>query len=279
MQSVSQASIRYLNARTITVVDTFNLSASMRQKWSVFSGTLISLGRRLFVATVSHSLNNFDYPTRYHLVGKNGRPIQRDKLFIRTIANDDDKPDVGLMEVDRAFLADHHDLSVIDESKISAHSPELLLSTLMGTPVSTIQISMAVDSQWGIKGTMMGFLTAPVSVENWPSLLLQNPLDIDLDLLVKYPSNADTIRTDEGKPDLLPNPHGVSGGGLWIHNDCDDGLWTPEKSQLVGIQSSWLKMRGYVRLTRVSQWLNLVAIHYPDLRAILSEVAGYNVPA
>ena len=273
-----KAAIRHLYARTATIVDTCDQSFGPNADWKIFSGTFIQIKNRLFVATVSHSVDNFENPSRYVLIPKSGRFHPNGAaIVLKTIATDHDSPDVGLIELDSEMFREFEGSETIDISRISVARPERLLASLMGIPSKTVEIHPIENNRWGISGTMSGFTTAAINLDEWPNLNLPDkPLDSNIDILVRYPDESPDIRDDIGMQSELPEPYGISGGGLWIHNDCQNDLWTPDYCQLVGIQSSWLRDAEYVRITRISYWLDMVYSNFPDLRDVIEQIHGYS---
>ena len=71
MLASGNAVLRHLFQRTVMLVDTNDLPYAER-RWITFSGTLIRIGDRIFVATVSHTLENVENPTRYSLMAMTG---------------------------------------------------------------------------------------------------------------------------------------------------------------------------------------------------------------
>ncbi len=276
MMASGDATIRHLYARTATLVDTHDRPFDKTAGWEIFSGTFVEIKHRLFVATVSHSIDNFENPSRFVLTAKNGHPHPSgSKIVLNTFATDHDRPDVGLMKLDPELFQTFDGFQSIGLDRISLRPPERHLSSLMGTPSETVKIYPIENGDWGISGTLSGFTTAAIEHDEWPQLNLQTPLDPELDLLVRYPNDSPDIRDDTGMQSELPEPYGISGGGLWIHDDCQNDIWLPGNCQIVGIQSSWLTDIEYVRLTKISHWLDLVYSHYPDLRDAIDELDGY----
>ncbi|HUT13752.1 MAG TPA: hypothetical protein VMY42_24905 [Thermoguttaceae bacterium] len=278
MRASGDATIRHLYQRTATIVDTRDRIFTPTAQWRFFSGTFIEIETRLFIATVSHSIGNYDSPSRYVLTTKNGRPHPAGaSVILRSVPTDDNHPDVGLLELDRELFQLFDGFEAIDISRVSVAPPEQRLASLMGTPAETITIHPIQSHEWGISGTLSGFTTAAIAVDQWPDLNLQKPLDANFDMLVRYPDGSPDIRDDSGMRTTLPEPFGISGGGLWIHDHGNNDFWLPDKCQLVGIQSSWLRDAAYVRLTRIAHWLDLICANYPDLRDALANIDGYSV--
>lgn len=275
MVASGDATIRHLHARTVTLVNTFDQPVSNYRNWKIFSGTLVQISDRLFVATVSHEIDNFESPSQYRLTTIDGHYYdQSADVFIKTIATDYDRPDVGLMELDIEMFDSFSTSIPIGLERISISPPEGQISTLIGTPSRTVSIHPFDDEKWGIAGTLSGFTTGAIDIADWPKLNTKNPLDDKIDMLVKYPDNSPDIRDSTGSHTTLPDPRGISGGGLWPHGLGTSTLWTPENALLTGIQASWFSDIGYVRLTRIFHWLKLVFDNYPELRPELESQFG-----
>ncbi len=96
--------------------------------------------------------------------------------------------------------------------------------------------------------------------------------DAAIDIILDYPAgDSATKRLDKEGPFALPDPSGMSGGGLWDQGFETQLIWKPEGASLMGIQSAWHPKERYVRAVQIIHWLRLVHQHYPDLRNILEE--------
>ena len=163
MMASGDATIRHLYARTATFVDTRDRPFSKNAGWEVFSGTFVRIGHRLFVATVSHSIDNFENPSRFVLTAKNGQPHPNgSKIVLDTIATDHDRPDVGLIELNTELFGSFDGHQSVGLDRISLLPPECHLSSLMGTPSETVQIHPIENGKWGIGGTLSGFTTSAI---------------------------------------------------------------------------------------------------------------------
>lgn len=277
MMASGDATIRHLFERTVMFVDTKDLPYERNKEWKTFSGTLIDIGGRLFVATVSHSLDNLISPTRYRLMTIDGRNHDASgEVVLRTAARRSARPDVGFVELDPELFHSFSTNVAIPLSRLSTSPPEGKLSSLMGTPYTTVNLSRDSQLNWGLSATMSGFTTSAIESSDWPSINLGTPFDPSVDLVVNYPSSSPDIRDQQGNQTDLERPHGISVGGLWIHGhvepESQHSVWTPNDCKLVGIQASWISRRGFVRLTRISHWLELVREQSPDLIAQVDAV-------
>jgi hypothetical protein len=270
MMASGNATIRHLFERTVMIVDTNDFGFDRNEEWKTFSGTLVEIGDRLFVATVSHSLDNLESPSRFRLMTIDGRNHSASSdVVLQTAGRDGDRPDVGFLELDPTLFQSFSTSSAIGLPRISTLPPDGQLASLMGTPYTTVNFSQNEIQEWGISATVSGFTTAAIETSEWPNINLRTPFDAEFDLLINYPDSSPDIRDEQGAQTQLENPHGVSGGGLWIHGhvdpNADTSIWTPDNCKLVGIQASWIPSRGFVRLTRISHWLDLVREKCPEL--------------
>jgi hypothetical protein len=74
------------------------------------------------------------------------------------------------------------------------------------------------------------------------------------------------MASSDGSLNDSPEPHGLSGGGVWLLPRHDDYLvWSPERARLVGIETAWWRDYGELVVTRIESWLELVANQIPEL--------------
>jgi hypothetical protein len=69
----------------------------------------------------------------------------------------------------------------------------------------------------------------------------------------------------------VPHPRGVSGGGAWRDLRHDEyAVESPERLELVAINTLWDKRTSVLFSTRIEHWLNLVAEDFPDTRSTIA---------
>jgi hypothetical protein len=61
---------------------------------------------------------------------------------------------------------------------------------------------------------------------------------------------------------FLPDPHGMSGGGLWRANFAGAAIWTPERLRLVGIITEYDDEVHEVYANRVENFYHLLSEHF-----------------
>jgi len=80
------------------------------------------------------------------------------------------------------------------------------------------------------------------------SLNQLNPLNPDIDFVTDYFHDKETW-----------DPKGMSGGGAWtIPKIRDSELWSPDQTQILGIQSGFYRSRNLLRLTRTECLVKLL---------------------
>jgi len=86
---------------------------------------------------------------------------------------------------------------------------------------------------------------------------------------MSYPTEV--RRLDENLQMTAYHPGGYSGGGIWDQHFSTEGVWTPGKATLFGMQSSWSESERYVRGVQIAHWLRLIHQHYPELQTQLEQ--------
>jgi hypothetical protein len=77
------------------------------------------------------------------------------------------------------------------------------------------------------------------------------------------------------RPMPAPHPHGMSGGGIWLHPRHDEALvYSPELLRLVAITTKWNQSAGILIATRIEAWLDLVAQDFPEARDEIHHSSG-----
>jgi hypothetical protein len=142
---------------------------------------------------------------------------------------------------------------------------------LIGFPVAWIVAKKPFSGLKRVHG--LGYGCEPIEPSRWPAIsAADGSFDESRDIVVEF--SRDTV--DFGRkldvPPGMPDPFGMSGGGLWQRNVAvrDDELWTADGLSLFGIQSTWLH-RGYLKAVQIAHWLKLVADEYRELRGELHE--------
>jgi hypothetical protein len=254
---------------TACVIDTAD--SEDLSKWGIFSGTFVKIKDRIFVCTASHCLKDnsltrywfVDDETRYH---HEARPS-----MIAVHRSINDPPDVGIIELDPAAfrLQSTKQPCSIERVKIRGTGRRDYPVTLIGTPREQMRFWREGRSIMAeVVGATWNCTTE--DPKKWPRV--DPSADPQFDIMLEYPSGIDkTRRLDTNSPTALPDPEGMSGGGLWDRGFAGKTLWNPADAFLIGVQTAWLPESRYVRAVQIVHWLRLVHQHYPDLRHTLKE--------
>lgn len=100
------------------------------------------------------------------------------------------------------------------------------------------------------------------------------PADVGVGILMDY--GADTTRDDSDQPVPPPDPHGMSGGGMWrvAEHGCDMANWSTRDLKLIGVQSAWYEDQQVLRGTRIEHHLGMIYRGHEDLRSEIDSHFG-----
>ena len=117
----------------------------------------------------------------------------------------------------------------------------------------------------------MCYCNAPIKPANWPNVSSADPAsDQAVDIFLPFDPEEEMWHYEEDEEnDNLPEPRGVSGGGLWQGTLTKVELWNAEAVRLFGIQNRSNEQEKYVRGCQITHWLRLLYEHYSDLRPVL----------
>ena len=264
----SQAVLKSLAAHSVSIYDTNDNDDPMN--WGVFSGTLVAIGGRIFVATASHCIVDTTSLTRYWILSDS--PRQRSGGVPGVVAawkTPSDDPDVGVLELDPASLSQYASKQAcnLERLKLTGLGRPGRICSLVGSPGEYVQEESCGGAR-GFKAVVISYNSTPIGTSDWPGFIADPAPYQDVNILMHYPSGTnDTTRLDTGDPIALPDPGGMSGGGLWDQGFETNKIWSTDNAFLFGIQIAWFPSERYVWVVQVKHWLQLVHHHYPDLRA------------
>jgi hypothetical protein len=235
----------------------------------------IRLGKRFFFATARHVIeNSHDIEVLPH--GKIANTVSD---FAGR--HYDEQLDIGLLELtpDKAHrfeFANDAQLFITIDTNID------LRRLVIGYPSQFVRpIEARLTDECSLRilpPVALIYRSVELPLLEWPdSSSLEEPLVAGRDLLVAFEPEERVVLRPPGVslPDASPvdcgkvDPHGLSGGGIWLAQEEDhNGLWIPG-IRLIGIQTGWhepnSRHRGWLRGIRIGAWLSLVRTRYPDL--------------
>ena len=235
-------------------------------KCQIGSGSLIKIKSHYFVATAAHNLR--PHTDEHTYIGFSKEHSTEQLPFIRRWPQPTDpEPDIdlGFIEIspDRAI-----DLSEKTFLPLSRISPFINCWEnrvfLCGFPSEYIPVDLAQKNTFNLNG--MGYLTETIN----PKSLNKDAKDVSRDIFIDYDEVG--VLIDQQEQFKMPQPYGISGGGLWALPILPHGnLWSPEGTVLIGIERSWLKEYRIAVCTQMQFWLRLIAEKYSDLTSGIND--------
>lgn len=229
------------------------------------SGTCINLNGRYFILTAGHVLRDALSKGRgIGIVGR-GQPNPLIDHYRGIIL--DDILDLGWIEIDT------DDAEILRKSFISIERLKCSVQHLVADPVMICGYPAALISihsigDWHrLRIQPLCFQTVTIEPDAIP-----DAGDKTSEIFIKYPETG--IEGEEGQTIELPEPYGISGGGIWVLNAKTKGPWSPDKAELIGIEHSWSESHRYLRGTQVQYGLDLIASRIPDLAPLIRHHIG-----
>lgn len=78
-----------------------------------------------------------------------------------------------------------------------------------------------------------------------------------LDIWMEHPEEVENTFT--GRTEPLPDPSGMSGGGIWRARFKDAKIWTPDRVRLIGINSEFYEEKRQIRANRMEAVVELLS--------------------
>lgn len=88
-------------------------------------------------------------------------------------------------------------------------------------------------------------------------------------IFMEYPKAVEDVFT--GRWEDLPEPYGMSGGGMWRVTFKCDGLWTLDQVRLIGINTEFYAAERFIRANRVEALLEFLSPHFPSVARFLAQ--------
>lgn len=116
---------------------------------------------------------------------------------------------------------------------------------------------------------MLGWATNLVAIGDWPADI-PSRYSPEFSRLLEY---GEVIDVETGRPLGHLDPHGMSGGGIWMLpvGADSESLWIPSQAVLAGIQTGYIPSRKVLCGNSLRPWIELMRIDHPELRPDLPE--------
>lgn len=102
------------------------------------------------------------------------------------------------------------------------------------------------------------------------------PNNYDAGIHVAMDFQSEGTIDDDGNPATLPDPHGLSGCGIWrLHRPNDPfGGWTPDRIKLIAIEQARQTEAQILKGTQIKHLLSLISSAWPGLQAAVEGQFG-----
>ena len=228
------------------------------------SGTLVEVSGRCFLATVAHTVprNVADI-----WLVKKVQFVSPERLTCVTRREASDNIDVAVFEIESR---------AVERTGMKPISLDRIHDGRTGNPDFKAKL-LGFPDKWTCPNKpspgVLGFVALtygcePVEPSRWPAIsTIPGTFDEGRDIVFEFNSDVIEYESDLPVPAGLPDPFGMSGGGLWQRSSAvkDTDIWTADDLCLFGIQSSWLIEKGFLKAVQIIHWLKLLADKYPDV--------------
>lgn len=232
----------------------------------IATGTLVAIGERCFLATTAHSVPSPPHG-KLAFAGREQIPFSEIPEILSSGKRDDEQCDVAYLELDPTYPVKRLDKHPIPLSRLHP-------------------IGLGNNNRWTF---VAGYPSEVVKhdrdlrifrLHTWGNLTLQanewsalpqghREPSADHDVFIPYPQTEPFLSIGSQKPDKLPKPYGMSGGGYWQRTQESEKIWSAESYGMIAIQSRWWGLGRYLQGTQILHWLRLIWDEIPYARPYL----------
>ena len=232
----------------------------------VGSGTLVQIGTHFFVATAAHNLTLYNDKCLFIGCTKE-RSYEQPPFKRRRPQPNEPEPDidVGYIEIspDHAKAINEKEFLPLKRIKPFVHSWKYRVF-LNGFPSEYVPKDLAQKNIFNLSA--IGYLTETINPKDgsYDAKVESRDIFIDYDEI--------GVLVDKQSNFKMPQPYGISGGGLWALPMTSQGnLWSPQDTMLIGIERSWIETKRIALCTQIQHWLKLIADDYSDLTRCIND--------
>lgn len=229
------------------------------EPYELGSGTCVKIGDRCFIATAAHVIDK--YPNEALFLITQQEPQDSTPVIIGRGSDPD--LDVAWLELQpgvertlgRNFIA-------IDRMRLGVAHLEKDLVVVYGYPSEKASVHRGSRIH-GLGVQPICFATNTLDGTERPT-----SANVARDICLAYP--YEHLWGPDGPMAGIAAP-GLSGGGIWTVEAGTQGLWSPDKCQLVGIEHSWSPWK-WVKGSQVQHFLALMVRQLPELASTIHAV-------
>ena len=239
---------RYIFDRTVVIA-----AHNEDQPFDHGTGTLVQIGDERIVVTAAHVVKRHE-PERLQIVGAENASNLRNAPVEKEVLGGglDEDLDVGFIRVTPIVVERLKGKSFITLDELFPVGVSDDLSLNFGMPEAAHQ----KENNKVHRYDSFSYFTNIPDDFDWKSHE-QRPLDVWMD----YPAEVENTLT--GRVEALPDPKGMSGGGIWRARFKDAKIWTPERVRLISINSEFYEEKRQIRANRTEALVQLLARHLP----------------
>lgn len=207
------------------------------------SGTFIEINNEVFILTARHViLSKSKYKAIAHSLGYGMKPVIIEGPFFLS----DSLQDIALAEVDKNYSKNVNALKIekLASSSSDVDKDILFLHGFYQTGSRFSGLANGVISDSFPYGSVVGNYSY-----NW--------VDEKKHFAFDYPT--ENVQNESGRSMTLPDPHGLSGSGVWLSNRVSCGSsWNSDEANFVGVAINWDQNGKSLIVTRIESVLDLI---------------------
>ena len=225
------------------------------------TGTLLQLEGDQLVVTAAHVVKDFDASEIQVVATSEPSNLKNAPAFKDCFGGDwDEALEVAFLKVSKDCLSQLVEKVFLDPSDLEPYPINLTSDAILmfGMPEDSHK---QLDSNSHVFSSFCYVTKKPLDIDwSYPG---PRPVELEFD----YPKVVDDLAT--GVPTEMPNPRGMSGGGLWRAHATEHLIWSPDRLKMIGINTEHESKANLVRANRIENLLHLLAWHYESPNRML----------
>ncbi|HUA68332.1 MAG TPA: hypothetical protein VMA13_07265 [Candidatus Saccharimonadales bacterium] len=224
------------------------------------TGTLLEIEGDNLVVTAAHVVKNYDLPEIQITATSTPSNLKTEPAFKDCFGGErNESLDVAFLKLSARCLSQLTEKSFLHLEDLEAFPVNLAkdLILMFGMPEAERRL---VDLNSHVFKSFCYATRLPADID-W-----SRPGPSPVDLEFSYPEILDDLAA--GGLTKMPNPSGMSGGGLWRAHYGEHLVWSPTHLRMIGINTEHESNTNLVRSNRIENLLHLLALHYESANQI-----------
>lgn len=231
------------------------------------TGVLYRCADYYFILTAAHNLHGIvkhQIPLYVSLNAENQLPVPlNDAIFCGTEEDCRDVAAVRLSKASADEISRHKTFLAHDHIRLDGCTGDALYA-FVGFPMAW---SPQLIGGTTVHSSPLRYLCRPYQGSR------NSTTDYDPQVHFLLEFSRDAIEVADHVASRLPEPHGISGCGIWrLCEWSARGLdsFSPSAATLVAIQHTWFATSNYIQTTQIAVVLGRILAEYPELRSAMS---------